>query len=118
MVKPYRRYLLDKTKRRVNLQVRCAVCQPVRQMTSTLNSYLGYMRHLNCRNFTRKLVERNPGLCERGRFAADYLKFTLISARRAMTGAGEVAGAESRGGLQGRDANPTEVGIPVSAGFP
>lgn len=75
VVKPYRRYLLDKTKRRVNLQVRCAVCQPVRQMTSTLNSYLGYMRHLNCRNFTRKLVERNPGLCERGRFAADYLKF-------------------------------------------
>lgn len=118
VVKPYRRYLLDKTKRRVNLQVRCAVCQPVRQMTSTLNSYLGYMRHLNCRNFTRKLVERNPGLCERGRFAADYLKFIPYKRSPGDDRRGEVAGAESRGGLQGRDANPTEVGIPVSAGFP
>lgn len=118
VVKPYRRYLLDKTKRRVNLQVRCAVCQPVRQMTSTLNSYLGYMRHLNCRNFTRKLVERNPGLCERGRFAADYLKFIPYKRSPGDDRRGEVAGAESRGGLQGGDANPTEVGIPVSAGFP
>ena len=87
-------------------------------MTSTLNSYLGYMRHLNCRNFTRKLVERNPGLCERGRFAADYLKFIPYPRSPGDDRRGEVAGAESRGGLQGRDANPTEVGIPVSAGFP
>lgn len=52
-----------------------AVHQPPRQMTATINSYLGYMRHLNCRNFTRRLIERHPEFHEKGRFTLNYLKF-------------------------------------------
>ena len=74
-IKPYRRYLVNKTKRRINRQMRSAVYRPSRLMVATVNSYLGYMRHLNCQNYIRKLVERNQWLLERGRFTPYYKKF-------------------------------------------
>ena len=74
-IKPYRRYLVNKTKRRINRQMRSAVYRPSRLMVATVNSYLGYMRHLSCQNYIRKLVERNQWLLERGRFTPYYKKF-------------------------------------------
>ena len=74
-IKPYRRYLVNKTKRRINRQMQYAEYRPTHLMVATVNSYLGYMRHLNCQNFTRKLVERNQWLLERGYFTPYYRKF-------------------------------------------
>ena len=56
-------------------QMRSAVYRPSRLMVATVNSYLGYMRHLSCQNYIRKLVERNQWLLERGRFTPYYKKF-------------------------------------------
>lgn len=82
-IKPYRRYLVNKTKRRINRQMRSAVYRPSRLMVATVNSYLGYMRHLSCQNYIRKLVERNQWLLERGRFTPYYKKFIPFKIGRA-----------------------------------
>ncbi|MDE6046900.1 MAG: reverse transcriptase/maturase family protein, partial [Alistipes sp.] len=59
-IKPYRRYLVNKTKRRINRQLSSAAYRPQHLMVATVNSYLGYMRHLCCQNYIRRLIERNP----------------------------------------------------------
>ena len=74
-IKPYRRYLVNKTKRRINRQMSSAAYRPQELMVATINSYLGYMRHLCCQNYIRRLVERNPWLLEKGRFTQYYRKF-------------------------------------------
>lgn len=74
-IKPYRRYLINKTKRRINRQMRSVCHRPPRLMIATINSYLGYMQHLNCQHFIRRMIGRNPWLYERGRFTEHYRKF-------------------------------------------
>lgn len=74
-IKPYRRYLVNKTKRRINRQMRSVGHRPPRLMIATINSYLGYMQHLNCQHFIRRMIGRNPWLYERGRFTENYKKF-------------------------------------------
>lgn len=78
VVKPYRRYLLDKTKRRINGQVDrllSARQTDIRKLTATVNSYLGYMGHLNCHRFTEKLIARHDRFGELGAFSSGYGKF-------------------------------------------
>ena len=67
-VKPHRRYLLRKMRSRISVRMdmmnRCLSGREVDRdgllyISCVANSYMGYMRHMNCHRFKRVLVERN-----------------------------------------------------------
>ena len=85
-IKPYRRYLLHKTKLRINKRMaiinrylsesRVQVKQKeLQNISSVVNSYMGYMQHMACRRFKRSLIERNASFQKIGNFQGEEQKF-------------------------------------------
>lgn len=77
-IKPNRRYLLNKTKKRINRRMHEIARNPnmdIKEVVSVVNSYFGYMKHLNCYRYKKRLVERNEQILLRGRFRGNYDKF-------------------------------------------
>lgn len=73
-IKPYRRYLMNKTKKRINKRMYDIARHPemdIDKVVSVVNSYFGYMKHLNCWRYKQKLIARNEGLLLRGRFKGE-----------------------------------------------
>lgn len=83
-VKPHRRYLLRKMRSRISVRMdmmnRCLSGREVDRdgllyISCVANSYMGYMRHMNCHRFKRVLVERNVSFSKRGDFRGEELVF-------------------------------------------
>ncbi|WP_300704613.1 RNA-directed DNA polymerase [Bacteroides sp.] len=87
-VKPYRRYLLRKTKHRISgriayIHVRVSgqnisiKREDLQHISYVVNSYMGYMRHMACFRFKHLLVERNANLAKIGEFVGEQKKFVV-----------------------------------------
>ncbi len=85
-VKPFRRYTVQRTtgiiKKRLweidrSLEKRTPSREELEEMRSTLNSYLGHLRHFNEYRMKRKLISRCRNILKYGRFDSLYHKFVL-----------------------------------------
>lgn len=86
-VKPYRRYVVKKTRHQFNVVMNRynTICRNADKlspaflstMRSAINSYLGYMSYYKSYKFCKKVIERCPHLTKYGYFQSDYRKFIM-----------------------------------------
>lgn len=86
-IKPHRRYLLRKTKKRVVRRMtninryllkegdKRFERKELQHISSIVNSYMGYMQHMACYNFKKRLVEQNVSFLKIGHFLGEERKF-------------------------------------------
>lgn len=77
-VKPHRVYLDNKTLKRVVRKMRIVLrMADEKQVLSSVNSYLGYMKHFKCGKMKQRLFAGKPELERFGIFTRHYDKFCL-----------------------------------------
>nr|WP_294483227.1 hypothetical protein [uncultured Bacteroides sp.] len=78
-VKPHRRYISNRTKRRIfRKSVPLLQCMDVEKLRAGINSYLGYMKHFKCGKIKERLFSGKSQLALLGEFIEHYSKFCLL----------------------------------------
>ena len=78
-VKPHRVYLDNKTLKRVVRKIRIVLrMADGNQLLSSVNSYLGYMKHFKCGKIKERLFAGKPELERFGTFTGHFDKFCLL----------------------------------------
>lgn len=77
-VKPYRLYIDNKTLRRIKRKTNLLhLCTNAELLRASVNSYLGYLKHLKCTKIKKALFEGKEYLKKFGEFDWGYSKFEL-----------------------------------------
>lgn len=90
-VKPYRRYTVQRTTSKIKkslwdmnraLEGRTPTKSELEEIRTTLNSYMGHLRHFNEYRMKTKILSKCPNITKYGRFDAHYHKFILSSVNK------------------------------------
>lgn len=78
-VKPHRRYISNKTKKRIFRKSTSLLNgTDAEKLRAGINSYLGYMKHFKCGNIKERLFGGRSQLEQLGEFVGHYDKFCLL----------------------------------------
>lgn len=78
-VKPYRRYISNRTRKRVFRKSASLLnCKDAGKLRAGINSYLGYMKHFKCEKMKERVFAGKPQLKQYGEFIGHYGKFCLL----------------------------------------
>lgn len=78
-VKPHRRYISNRTKRRIFRKSGPLLqCMDAEKLRAGINSYLGYMKHFKCGKIKERLFSGKSQLALLGEFIEHYSKFCLL----------------------------------------
>lgn len=86
-VKPHRRYINNRTKRRIFRKSGPLLqCMDAEKLRAGINSYLGYMKHFKCGKIKERLFSGKSQLALLGEFIEHYSKFCLLQPEVKLAG--------------------------------